>query len=186
MTRKSLEEQSHLGEQSGSLWVPRGQGAYLFHQNNRRLIGDIINVEMDGNPKEQVEKKVKVIDKLVKDLAEKKTMRRIIARKKRRLRRKGSKRKVASLKKPKRPKDAPGSAAQFDVKLVPTRIVGILTDGSYRVHGDQDFMIGKRDYKLVVSGIVRQEDFDDEGISAETLLDPKFDIVKAKRKRGVY
>ena len=48
VTRKSLAEQSKLGEQSGSLWVPRGQGAYLFHQNNRRLIGDMINVEMDG------------------------------------------------------------------------------------------------------------------------------------------
>ena len=67
--------------------------------------------------------------------------------------------------------------------MVPTRIVEILKDGSYRVQGDQPFMIGKREYKLVVTGIIRQEDFDDQGVSAEILLDPKFDIVTAKERQ---
>ena len=69
------------------------------------------------------------------------------------------------------------------MKTVPSRIKEILKDGSYMVSGEQPFMIGKREYKLVVKGIVRQEDFDDQGISAETLLDPKFDIVTNRRKR---
>ena len=67
------------------------------------------------------------------------------------------------------------------MKVVPTRIVELLKDGNYRVKGDQPFMIGKREYKVIVTGIVRPADFDDAGISAEKLLDPKFDIVSLKR-----
>jgi flagellar L-ring protein precursor FlgH len=42
-------------------------------------------------------------------------------------------------------------------------------------------MIGKREYKVIVTGIVRQEDFDDSGIDASKLLDPQFDIVSSRR-----
>lgn len=69
----------------------------------------------------------------------------------------------------------------FNVQSVPTRIVEVLRDGSYRVKGSQEFMIGKREYRVIVTGIVRPEDFNDEGLGAEKLLDPQFDIVSAKR-----
>jgi len=179
VTRKTLEEESELGEGSGSLWISRGQGAYLFHQNTKRLIGDIINIEIDGQPKKQIETKVKVIEKLIGRLKARQKAMRMAQRKKKRRK---SRRKVASAPKTK-PKTDTADGKSFDVKLVPTRIVGILKDGSYRIHGDQSFMIGRREYKVVVSGIVRQEDFDDQGIAAETLLDPKFDIVTAKKRR---
>ena len=42
-------------------------------------------------------------------------------------------------------------------------------------------MIGKREYKVIVTGLVRPEDFNDAGISAEKILDPQFDIVSSKK-----
>jgi flagellar L-ring protein precursor FlgH len=70
--------------------------------------------------------------------------------------------------------------ADFAVKSVPTRVIERLVDGNYRVRGTQPFMIGGREYRVSVTGIVRAEDFNDEGISSTQLLDPKFDIVSAR------
>ena len=70
------------------------------------------------------------------------------------------------------------------VKTVPTRIVERTLEGNYRVKGTQPFMIGAREYKIIVTGIVRAEDFNEEGISATKLLDPKFDIISARRKES--
>ena len=184
VTRKSLEDESRLGENNGSLWTSRGQGAYLFHQNNNRIIGDMLNVEMDGEPKKQIETKVKTIAELMSK-RKRKNFRKIVARKKRKLVRKGSKRMIASKKDKEKKKIKTKVEGKFDVKTVPTKIVGILKDGSFRVFGSKAFPIGKKNYQVLVSGIVRQEDFDDEGIGAEQLLDPKFDIVSAKMKRNV-
>ncbi|HMN67607.1 MAG TPA: flagellar basal body L-ring protein FlgH, partial [Bdellovibrionales bacterium] len=69
-------------------------------------------------------------------------------------------------------------------KNVPTRIVERTLEGNYRVKGSQPIMIGNREYKVIVTGIVRAEDFNEEGIGAGKLLDPKFDIVSARRKEG--
>lgn len=41
-------------------------------------------------------------------------------------------------------------------------------------------MIGSREYKVIVSGIVRAEDFNEQGINATQLLDPNFDVVSAR------
>ncbi|MCM2281615.1 MAG: flagellar basal body L-ring protein FlgH [Bdellovibrionaceae bacterium] len=79
------------------------------------------------------------------------------------------------------PAQAPKPETNFNVQSVPTRIVEVLRDGSYRVKGSQEFMIGKREYRVIVTGIVRPEDFNDEGLDAEKLLDSQFDIVSAKR-----
>jgi flagellar L-ring protein precursor FlgH len=43
-------------------------------------------------------------------------------------------------------------------------------------------MIGNRDYRVIVTGIVRAEDFSEDGVSATKLLDPKFDVVSARQK----
>jgi len=182
VTRQSLEDESLLAEDSGSLWVPRGQGAYLFHQNNNRIIGDMLNVEIDGDPKKQIESKVKNIADLM-TAKNKRNFRKIIAKKNRRLVRKNRGKAVASKKIKKKKKIKTTVDGKFDVKMVPTKIVGVLKDGSFRVFGSQPFAIGKKTYQVLVSGIVRQEDFDDEGIGAEKLLDPQFDIVAARVKR---
>lgn len=175
MDHQTLQEKSNLGAEAGSLWVERGQGSYLFAQNTNRLIGDLINVEIDGQPKKQIETKVGVIQNLL-DQIKAQTEQRQLA----------SEENPATAGAPAAPSAAGGKdqgAQKFDIKTVPSRIVEILKDGSYVVQGDQIFMIGKREYKLIVKGIVRQEDFDDQGISAETLLDPNFDIVTHKRTK---
>jgi len=56
-----------------------------------------------------------------------------------------------------------------------------LPDGNYRVKGQQPFMIGKRDYKVIVTGMLRPEDFNDEGISSQKLLDPQYDVVSIRK-----
>lgn len=180
---ESLQESSKLGADSGSLWIERGQGSYLFTQNTNRLIGDLINIEIEGQAKKQIETKVSVIQNLIDRIKKQQEERRLAALKRKEpasAKSKSGKRAVASAPPPPAAKQ---SKPKFEVKIVPSRIVEILKDGSYMVQGDQPFMIGKREYKLVVKGIVRQEDFDDQGISAETLLDPNFDIVTNRSKR---
>ncbi len=197
-SKATLEDESQLSDRSGSLWVMEGQGAYLFSQNIMRMIGDPLSVKVEGEPREQLEAKVKIIaDLMIKLEDRKKAAQRRIAEKKAQDDKasakdgKGGKKAGA----PKAEgegateeatnetteKSAPVSA-EFPVKMVPTRIVERLVDGNYRVKGSQPFMIGKREYQVIVTGIARAEDFSDGGMSAAKLLDPKFDIV-SKRSR---
>jgi flagellar L-ring protein FlgH len=175
---ETLQEKSKLGAESGSLWIERGQGSYLFTQNTNRLIGDLVNVEIDGQPKKQIETKVAVIQNLIDKIKAQNEERNLASQNQ------GKAAAGAPVKaKAAAPAATKDATQKFDVKTVPSRITQITKDGSYIVDGEQAFMIGKREYKLMVSGIVRQEDFDDQGISAETLLDPKFDIVTSRKNR---
>lgn len=184
VTKKSIEDSARLDSRAGSLWVMEGQGAYLFSQNIMRMIGDPLAVRIEGEPKQQLESKVNVIKKLMAKLEERR----------RKALRAPSSQKAASKKsgnagappKPAAPKVAEkqekADEAEFNVKTVPTRITERLVDGNYRVKGSQPFMIGKREYKAIVTGIVRAEDFTEEGISAAKLIDPKFDIVSVRKR----
>lgn len=187
MTQEKLEDQSRVDEKAGSLWVMEGQSSYLFSQNIMRMIGDPIPIRLDGEPKEQLGSKVGVIKKLLNKLE----MRR------RRLQRlpAEAQKAVAKATKPGANKKAPAQnltkkqpleadQTEFAVRTVPTRIVERLVDGNYRVKGGQPFMIGSREYKVIVTGIVRAADFSDEGISATKLLDPKFDIVSTRTREA--
>lgn len=186
-TRQTLENEALLSEKSGSLWVMEGQGAYLFAQNITRMVGDPLAVELEGDPKDQLMAKVEVIHDLLQKLED---------RVKARMRApaavppqeggkpdaaggEGGKPKEAQAKA--EPAKSTDSPPEFNVKNVPTRIVERTVDGNYRVKGDQPFLIKGREYKVIVTGVVRAEDFSDEGIPASKLLDPKFDIVSAKR-----
>lgn len=181
VTKKSFEEQAQLGDKAGSLWTMEGQGAYLFSQNIVRMIGDPIGIKVEGEAKEQLETKVEVIRNLLAKLEE---------RQKARLRQPASEEEgdeqAAQAPKTATPPPAPpaqqAEAPEFGVKTVPTRIVERMIDGNYRVKGSQPFMIGPREYKVIVTGIVRAEDFNEEGLGASKLLDPKFDIVSVRRK----
>jgi flagellar L-ring protein precursor FlgH len=66
----------------------------------------------------------------------------------------------------------------FDVKSIPTRIVERLSDGNYRVKGAQTFMIGSKEYKVIVTGLVKPSDVADDAIASSKMLDSKFDIVR--------
>jgi flagellar L-ring protein precursor FlgH len=177
---KDLKNEARLDSRAGSLWVMEGQGAYLFSQNIVRMIGDPLAIRMEGEPKEQLSQKAEVVSDLLKQLEER--------RKLARARAKGTpakKKSEAPAQNPQVPavaNRAPASkdSGPFSVKSVPTRIVERMVDGNYKVRGMQPFMIGSREYKVIVSGIVRSEDFNEQGISATQLLDPKFDIVSSK------
>jgi flagellar L-ring protein precursor FlgH len=184
MNRQRFEEEADVKADAGSLWVMEGQGAYLFSQNQMRMVGDLLNVKIDGAPRTQLQTKTKVISGLLARL-ESPQIRGPASQGA------GPAPSAASATDPAAPAAAdaaakPGEAPKtdssgFNVTSVPTRIIEQLKDGSYRVRGMQPFMIGKREYKVIVTGVVRPEDFDDAGIDAGKLLDPQFDIVSSRK-----
>lgn len=179
MTRSRMEEESHLGAGAGSMWVMEGQGAYLFTQNKARREGDLLSVKVEGSAQKQIETKVGVIKKLLKQLEEEELkasqpVQPPLADNNPNPKKPEADRAPASEKKDE--KDEP-----VDISDVPTRIVERLADGNYRVKGAQPFMIGKREYKVIVTGLIRPEDFNDQGVSSNKLLDPQFDVVSIRR-----
>lgn len=183
MTKNRMEEEADLGAQAGSMWVMEGQGAYLFSQNKSRREGDLLNVKVEGPAQKQIETKVSVIKKLLKQLETDAIKAQEVSD--------PNSRGLAS-EKPGQGATPTAIAAEPDkekselgeVTVIPTRIIERLVDGNYRVKGAQPFMIGKKEYKVLVTGIVRPEDFNDEGISANKLLDPQFDVVNIRRSGG--
>ena len=193
MNRQKFEEDADLKADAGSLWVMEGQGAYLFSQNQMRMVGDLLNVKIEGSPKSQLQTKVKVISKLLERL-ENPPVRGLASQTPATPGAQPATPPAPGAQQPGVNPPAPGAEAAaaagaeakgdsgpFGVQVVPTRIVEQLKDGSYRVKGMQPFMIGKREYKVIVTGIVRSEDFDDAGIEASKLLDSQFDIVSSRK-----
>lgn len=192
-TKESLADASSLDSRSGSLWVMEGQGAYLFSQNIVRLVGDPLAVTLEGDPKDQLVSKVTVIKKLLAKIEEKNRLRQRDPasadgaegeEKDEKAKGKDKKDKKADANNTAAAQQEKPDAGDINVKNVPTRIVERTLDGNYRVKGSQPFMIGNREYKIIVTGVVRAEDFNDEGIAASKLLDPKFDIVSARATKG--
>ncbi len=189
MNRQRFEEEADVKADAGSLWVMEGQGAYLFSQNQMRMVGDLLNVKIDGAPRTQLQTKTKVISKLLDRLenpirgpASVPAAGAVPAQAA------GAAAPGAPAPEAAKPDEAvakvgeaPKVDSPFNVAIVPTRIIEQLKDGSYRVRGMQPFMIGKREYKVIVTGVVRPEDFDDAGIEAAKLLDPQFDIVSSRK-----
>lgn len=185
MTRSRMEDESDLGAQAGSMWVMEGQGSYLFAQNKARREGDVLNVKLDGPSLKQVETKVGVIKKLLKQLEDQKAAEMgggLAAAGE------GADRAPASATaataapaaKPEEKKDD-SKEELANIQQITTKIVERLPDGNFRVRGAQPFMIGKREYKVIASGLVRPEDFNDEGVSSTKLIDPQFDVVSIRR-----
>lgn len=186
MNRQRMEEESDLGQSAGSSWVMEGQGAYLFAQNKMRTEGDLLNVKLDAPAMKQVQTKVSVIKGLLKQLEDqqKAELNNSLASAG------GDSRAPASAdaKKEEPKKEEPKAAEKeedlADIANVPTRIVEKLADGNYRVKGQQPFMIGKREYKVIVTGMIRPEDFNDEGITSQKLLDPQYDVVSIRKNKS--
>lgn len=193
-TKENFEGQAALEESAGSLWVNEGQGAYLFSQNILRMIGDPLTIRLDGEPRAQLQSKAEVIKTLLERLeARRQVMNRGPASEDKKKPDEASK---AGEKEEKgdgaatttasaqKPNNQQQSGFDLNVKSVPTRIIERLVDGNYRIKGSQPIMIGSREYKIIVTGIVRAEDFAEDGMSASKLLDPKFDIVSPRRKEN--
>lgn len=185
VTKESLQGEAALEPQAGSLWVMEGQGSFLFAENIVRMIGDPIAVTLEGEPKEQLQAKVDVIKKLWAKFEERQARARAPAaddkaKKDDKAGTDGKDNKEAK-EKAEAPKEAPDKQ-DLNLRNVPARIVERTVDGNYRVKGSQPFMIGSREYKVIVTGIVRSEDFNDDGIPASKLLDAKYDVVSVRRK----
>ncbi len=184
-TRESLATEAQVDQKAGSLWVMEGQGAYLFAENVMRMVGDPLPVLLEGDVKDQLESKVGVIKSLITKLEERQAAR---------LRGPASEAKAGDAKAADgKDKAAEAKAAEaakpagkedLGIKNVPTRIIERTSDGNYRVKGSQPFMISNREYKVIVTGIVRAEDFNESGVNSTRLLDPKFDIVSNRKKEG--
>ena len=184
MTKNRLEDESDLGSNAGSTWVMEGQSAYLFAQNKMRREGDQLNVKLDPPAMKQLETKVSVIKKLIKQLEEQANP--------------GlgggtiaggegdaSRAPAGAAAAPAAGKDDKKEEGGLsDVQAVPSRIVERLPDGNFRIKGQQPFMIGKREYKVILTGMIRPEDFNDEGITTQKILDPQYDVVSIKRNRS--
>lgn len=189
MTRNRMEDESDLGSSAGSTWVMEGQGAYLFAQNKTRREGDILNVKLDGPAMKQVETKVSVIKKLLKQLEDQKNQTELSnslaanADAGRAPASEGAAPAAAPAAKKEEPKEKDDKDALADVQTIPTRIVEKLADGNYRIKGAQPLMIGKREYKVIVTGMIRPEDFNDEGVTSQKLLDPQYDVVSIRRNK---
>lgn len=188
MTRSKMEEESELQSNAGSLWVMDGQQSYLFAQNKTRREGDILNVKLEGSAMKQVETKVSVIKKLLKQLEEeeKRSQMPVVSPLADNV---NGDRNPASVQNPPaaaKPVDtAPAKEEKqdlSDIQTIQAQIVERMPDGNYRVKGAQPFMIGQKEYKVIATGIIRPEDYNDEGISSGKLLDPQFDVVSVRRK----
>jgi flagellar L-ring protein precursor FlgH len=202
-TRKTLEDENEVHSRAGSLWNTEGQGAFLFTQNKARREGDLLNVKLEGAGKSQVETKIKIIKKLLARLET------VVVPNPNDAKANEDGRGLASVNGPagvdlnqNKPKEEPKAAAAINplksnlaapvaaasdddqpsqVEAIPTRVVERLADGNYRVKGVQPFMIGKREYKVIVTGFVRPEDFSDDGVSSNKILDPQWDVVSLRR-----
>lgn len=185
MTRQKLEEESELHAQAGSMWVMEGQGAYLFAQNKTRKEGDLLNVKLDGSALKQVDTKVSVIRKLLKQLEDE------LAKDKDRSEdlEAVEMQRAADAKKPENQRKPAGEKSEEDGPAfnepIPTRITERLPDGTYRVSGQAPFMIGQREYKVIVTGMIRPEDYNDEGVSSNKLLDAQYDVISLRKKEQI-
>lgn len=183
MTKSKMEEESDLGSQAGSMWVNEGQGAYLFAQNKSRREGDLLSVKIEGAAQKQIETKVSVIKKLLKQLEDEELKAQQPVPLPQADNNATPNAKVDAARAPASETKKEEKEEPLDIAAVPTRIVERQPDGNYRVKGSQPFMIGKREYKVIVTGMIRSEDFNDEGVSSNKLLDPQFDVVSLRRSQ---
>jgi flagellar L-ring protein FlgH len=181
MTKTRMEEEAELGSQAGSMWQMDGQASYLFIQNKTRREGDVLNVKLEGAAQKQVETKVKVIKKLLKQIEEQERARVNMAKTEEEIK-EGNRTPAAGSGGPANVSANDDRSDLKDIEMIPTRIVEKLTDGNYRVKGAQPFMIDKREYRVIVMGIIRPEDYNDEGVLSSKLLDPQYDVVSIRRK----
>lgn len=187
MTNKQFEKEARIQPNEGSLWVMEGQESYLFTQNQRRLMGDVVNVGLDGQARSELEIKARSIEELLRKKQEK-----IDAAKKRRLRAPAAGNRAPAGQQAQNP-GTPGagptvpvqtlqkkeSSSPFNVDMVQTRIIEQFPDGSYRVKGSRSFMIGKKEFRVLVTGVAKGSDIQGDQVNSTKLLDPKFDIVRA-------
>ncbi len=82
----------------------------------------------------------------------------------------------------KKPEPAkPATADLKEIASIPSRIVEKTKDGMYRIRGHQFLTINQKPYKVIATGLVRVEDFDDVNISSTKLREAQYDVIHMKR-----
>jgi flagellar L-ring protein precursor FlgH len=178
MTRERLERENDVGSQAGSMWVMDGQGSYLFVQNKVRKEGDLLSIRLEGQALKQVEMKVSVIKKLLEQIEhENKKFKDNNRLKANPNSTEDSNRNLAS-------DESKKEESKLDIEIIPSRIVEKLPDGNYRVAGQQSFILGQRDFKVSLTGLIRAEDYSDEGVSSNKLIEPDIDVLSVRKKKN--
>lgn len=68
-----------------------------------------------------------------------------------------------------------------EVELIPSKVVEKVSDGIYRISGQQFLTIKKKPYKVIATALVRADDFNDSAIPSSKLLDAQYDVIHVKR-----
>ena len=68
-----------------------------------------------------------------------------------------------------------------EVEVIPSKIVEKLPDGMLRVTGQQYLTIERRPYKVIATGLIRPEDFDEVATSTSKMFEPQFDVLHVKK-----
>jgi flagellar L-ring protein precursor FlgH len=178
MTRERLERENDVGSQAGSMWVMDGQGSYLFVQNKVRKEGDLVNIKLEGPALKQVEMKVSIIKKLLEQIEQENKKWRENNRQK------SNSTPIEDLSRNLASEEAKKEESLLEIQLIPARIVEKLPDGNYRVAGQQVFMLGSRDFKVSVTGLIRAEDYLDEGVSSNKLIEPNIDVLSVRKRKN--
>lgn len=68
-----------------------------------------------------------------------------------------------------------------EISQVPVKITEKLADNQYRVAGQQFLTIRNRPYKLIVAGVIRGDDFNDQTVSSDKMYEQQFDLLHLKK-----
>ena len=72
-----------------------------------------------------------------------------------------------------------------EIEMIPSKIVEKVEGGLYRISGYQTLTIKNRPYKVIATGLIRTDDFSDQQISSNKLVDPQFDVIHLKKENKV-
>jgi flagellar L-ring protein precursor FlgH len=177
VTKDNFAEDQGLEEENGSLWRKEGQGSYLFSQNNLRMMGDIINVDVEGKAADNLSAKLSIIKQNLARVENPKNAKP-----------KTDRTPAAADAGGAAPAAAPETTAANETKdadkkfdSVPCRITERNPDGSYRVKGQSPVYVGRHEYRLIVTGLVRPEDVSSDLVASSKLIEGKFDLVASNK-----
>ena len=68
-----------------------------------------------------------------------------------------------------------------EIEMIPSKIVEKVDGGLYRISGFQTLTIKNRPYKVIATGLIRTDDFSDQQVSSNKLVDPQFDVIHLKK-----
>ncbi len=184
VTKDNFGDDEGLEENSGSLWRKEGQASYLFSQNNLRLMGDIINVDVEGKAADNLGAKLAIIKQNLARIENPKPAN-------------GAKGTNKDRQPAATDTNTPGASgadvaqteeakakdlAEKKFDSVPCRITERNPDGSYRVKGQSSVYVGRHEYRLIVTGLVRPDDVTSDVVGSSKLIDGKFDLVASNKE----